>query len=88
MINLKYMELSQGEESMNLYYGELTNQYSVSKTLRNRLIPVGKTLDNIRLNHVLEKDQEKSDAYPMVKKMIDKYHLMIINEALDALSVG
>ena len=45
------------------------NGYSRSITLRNKLIPIGKTADNLK--QFLEKDQERADAYPEIKKLID-----------------
>lgn len=43
------------------------NGYSRSITLRNRLIPVGKTEENIK--QFLENDIERSMAYPEVKQL-------------------
>lgn len=66
-----------------MYYEQLTNQYSIQKTLCNRLIPVGKTLDNIRNKSVLEADFQRAEDYEIVKKLIDRYHVKVINEALE-----
>ncbi|MBR4999112.1 MAG: type V CRISPR-associated protein Cas12a/Cpf1, partial [Clostridia bacterium] len=58
--------------------------YSRSITLRNRLIPIGKTEENIV--HFLEKDQERSIAYPEIKKLIDNIHRNVIEETLSKFS--
>jgi CRISPR-associated protein Cpf1 len=68
---------------MGNYYDELTGQYPISKTLRNRLIPVGKTINFIRENHILDRDIQRKQDYILVKKMIDAYHLELINQSLE-----
>lgn len=64
------------------YYETLTNQYSINKTLCFRLEPIGNTFDNIQKNHILDKDEQRKKDYVLVKGLIDKYHIKIINEAL------
>lgn len=56
--------------------------YPVSKTLRFELKPIGKTLDWIRERNVVEKDERKSQDYPVVKQHIDEYHKVCISESL------
>lgn len=56
--------------------------YPVSKTLRFELRPIGKTLEWIEKNKVLEKDAQKSEDYPKVKALIDEYHKVCIHESL------
>ena len=56
--------------------------YPVSKTLRFELRPVGKTQEWIEKNRVLECDEQKAADYPMVKKLIDEYHKVCINDSL------
>ena len=56
--------------------------YPVSKTLRFELRPVGKTQEWIEKNRVLEGDEQKAADYPMVKKLIDEYHKVCINDSL------
>lgn len=65
-----------------MYYEQLTNQYPVQKTICNRLIPIGKTLENIKSKKVLEQDYQRAGDYEIVKDLIDQYHVKIINEAL------
>ena len=56
------------------------NGYSRSITLRNRLIPIGKTEENVR--EFLEKDKERAMVYPEIKGLIDSIHRNIIEESL------
>ncbi len=58
------------------------NGYSRSITLRNRLIPIGKTEENIEKLKLLEKDKERSKAYVEVKQMIDDFHRSFIEDVL------
>ncbi len=58
------------------------NGYSVSKTLRFELKPMGKTLENISKGKFLESDKKKSDDYKDVKKIIDNYHRYFIDDIL------
>ena len=58
------------------------NGYSVSKTLRFELKPMGKTLENISKGKFLESDKKKSDDYKDVKKIIDNYHRYFIDDVL------
>lgn len=62
-----------------------TNQYSLSKTLRFSLKPVGKTEENFNNALLLEKDKERAQKYDKVKKYIDRYHKHFIDEILSGL---
>lgn len=59
-----------------------TNGYSRSITVRNRLIPIGKTEENIQKQHLLDNDITRSRAYVEVKKMIDDFHRSFIEDVL------
>ncbi|MBR3311683.1 MAG: type V CRISPR-associated protein Cas12a/Cpf1 [Solobacterium sp.] len=61
---------------------QFTNLYPLSKTLRFRLIPVGKTQENIIKNRVLEEDLEKAENYKKAKVLIDQYHRYFIDDVL------
>ena len=65
-----------------MYYENLTKLYPISKTIRNELIPVGKTLENIKKNNILEADTQRKDDYKHVKKLMDDYHKQLIDESL------
>lgn len=66
----------------HMYYDELTKQYPISKTLRNELVPVGKTLENIKFNQIIESDKKRKDDYKKVKVIFDEYHKLVINTSL------
>ena len=61
------------------------NQYSLSKTLRFRLIPYGNTLANFHARAVLEKDVKLAESYKRVKEYIDMYHKFFIDDALSSM---
>ena len=65
--------------TINKFCGQ-ENGYSRSITLRNKLIPIGKTADNLK--QFLEKDQERADAYPEIKNLIDEIHRGFIENTL------
>lgn len=76
---------------MSSIFDSFTNQYSLSKTLRFELRPVGKTLENMR-HHLRydEKlqtflaDQEIEDAYLALKPIFDSLHEEFITESLES----
>ena len=59
-----------------------TGLYSLSKTLRFELRPIGKTLSFIEKTGLLEQDKHRADSYVEVKSIIDKYHKYLIEKAL------
>ena len=61
---------------------QFTNQYSVSKTLRFELQPIGKTKENIEKNGILQRDEKRAEDYKIVKEFIDEYHKQFIKERL------
>jgi CRISPR-associated protein Cpf1 len=63
---------------------DFTNLYSLSKTLRFELIPVGKTLECIEKNGLLHQDEQRAESYKKVKKIIDEYHKAFIADAFKA----
>lgn len=58
------------------------NLYQVQKTLRFKLEPVGKTLENIKKKDLLQKDETLAESYKKMKKTIDAYHKEFIENAL------
>ena len=58
------------------------NGYSRSITLRNRLIPVGKTEENLKNVKMLDGDFERAKAYQEVKNLIDDFHRSFIEDVL------
>ncbi|MEW6527947.1 MAG: type V CRISPR-associated protein Cas12a/Cpf1 [Spirochaetota bacterium] len=67
---------------MAINYNDFTNLFSLQKTLRFELKPVGKTLENIKIAEILEHDEDLADKYEIVKKIIDRFHRKHIDEAL------
>jgi CRISPR-associated protein Cpf1 len=57
-------------------------KYSLSKTLRFELKPVGKTLENIQNKGLIAKDEERSKSYARMKKTIDAFHKYFIELAM------
>ena len=58
------------------------NGYSRSITLRNKLIPIGKTQENLEKANMLEEDFSRAKAYVEVKKIIDDFHRSFIEDVL------
>lgn len=61
---------------------DFTNLYSLSKTLRFELKPVGKTLENIEKKGLLSQDEQRSENYQSMKKVIDGFHKYFIELAM------
>jgi len=63
-------------------FKSFTNLYSLSKTLRFELRPVGATLQNIENSGLLTQDEHRAESYKKVKQIIDSYHTAFIDNAL------
>ena len=59
-----------------------TNLYSLSKTLRFELKPIGKTLQHIKSKEILTKDAERAISYKNMKETIDEFHKYFIELAM------
>ena len=68
-------------------FDQFTNQYSLSKTLRFELKPVGKTRDLLEENQVLIKDERIEKAYQTLKPEFDKLHEEFITSKLESSDV-
>ncbi len=75
---------------MKNFFSDLTNLYSLSKTLRFELRPVGKTRESMNKNLQFDsqmqtflKDQEIEDAYQVLKPVFDKMHEDFIAKSLE-----
>lgn len=75
-------------------FAEFTNQYSLSKTLRFELVPVGKTRENMNTNlryqagtendfSTFLKDQAIEDSYQVLKPIFDLLHEEFITNSLE-----
>ncbi len=64
------------------------NLYSLSKTLRFELKPVGETAERIEdfksesLKEIVRQDKKRAEDYKEIKKLIDDYHRYFISEVL------
>lgn len=65
-------------------FENFTNLYSISKTLRFELRPIGKTQDFIEKHGLLKEDAHRADSYKKVKKLIDEYHKDFIEKSLSS----
>ena len=76
------------------FFDFCTNKYSLSKTLRFELIPVGKTKELIRevkekkdknspLAPLILEDEQKAEAYKQIKPLIDNLHKKFLKFALN-----
>lgn len=63
-------------------FEELSELYSLSKTLRFELKPVGKTLDNIERHGIIAEDTRRAEEYQKLKSIIDRYHKAFIRQSL------
>ena len=61
---------------------QFVNCYDLSKTLRFRLIPEGKTLENFEKDKQLEKDVLLSENYKKIKILLDEYYKDYIEKSL------
>ncbi len=64
---------------------DFTNLYSLQKTLRFELKPIGKTLEHIEKKGLLKADEIRANDYKSVKKIIDRTHKAFIDEALESI---
>jgi len=63
-------------------WDKFTNLYSLQKTLRFELKPVGKTLENIEKKGLITQDEKRAESYKMMKKTIDRFHKHFIEIAM------
>lgn len=61
-------------------------QYPVSKTLRFELKPIGKTLEHITKEGLLQHDEKRAEDYKVAKTIIDNYHRHFIETVLSKAS--
>lgn len=57
-------------------------------TIRNELVPVGETLENLINNNVLATDEKRAENYQKAKVIIDNYHREFIDKALSYSSIS
>lgn len=62
---------------------DFTNLYPLSKTLRFRLEPQGKTSEYINRNQLLENDERLAKEYTKAKEVVKGFHRSFINSTLN-----
>lgn len=72
-------------------FDDFTGKYSLSKTLRFELRPVGNTLEKMREHFEYKEDiqtflydQKIEDAYQTFKPFVDKFHEEFITDSLQS----
>lgn len=68
-------------------FEELTGLYSLSKTLKFELNPIGRTLDFIESKGLIMQDEQRAEEYKKVKEIIDRYHKNFISWCLSKLKL-
>lgn len=68
-------------------FDSFTNLYSLSKTLRFELKPIGKTRDLLEENKVFEKDEKIAESYKEAKKYFNTLHREFIDKALNEINL-
>lgn len=71
-----------GGLKMTKFNEQFIGQYSLSKTLRFELKPIGKTAEMIKANDFLEHDTQRADNYILAKQLLDDYYRYYIEETL------
>ncbi len=69
------------------HLNELTGLYSLSKTLRFELKPIGKTLEHIQQKGLIAQDEQRAEEYKQMKDIIDEYHKKVISQCLGSLQL-
>lgn len=64
-------------------FKHFTGLYSVSKTLRFELKPLGKTLKYIEKKGLIAQDEKRAEEYKLIKGIIDRYHKAFIHMCLE-----
>lgn len=64
-------------------FDSLTGFYPLAKTLPVKLTPMGSTLQNIRVNGIIENDEELLENFTRLKQLADEYHKEFIATVLE-----
>ncbi|MCQ2596556.1 MAG: type V CRISPR-associated protein Cas12a/Cpf1 [Treponema sp.] len=63
------------------------NGFSVSKTIVNKLIPVGKTRESMNKYDIINSDIKRENDSLIIKKLIDKAHKNFISTVLESVNI-
>lgn len=75
-------------ENSKSIWNSFTNEYSLSKTLRFELKPVGRTLELIKENKLIEEDKEREKEFNRVKEIMDEYYKYFIDICLSDIEIS
>ena len=67
---------------MSKFGNDFVGQYSLSKTLRFELKPIGKTKEWLEKNDVFASDEERANNYTVIKELLDQYYRFYIEQSL------
>src|SRR3989344_3257974 len=69
-------------EQKKSIWDECTNLYSLQKTLRFELVPVGRTREHINQKRLIEEDEELAKKFNDAKRIMDDYYKFFIEDRL------
>lgn len=69
-------------------FDQFTNRYSLSKTLRFELKPVGNTDGMMKEHGIVKMDEDRKKRYEKTKPFFDKLHQEFINESLNGVMLS
>jgi len=85
--SLTFYNVSNFEKSKESIWDEFTNLYSLQKTLRFELKPLGKTKEFIEKKGLVEEDEEREKEFNQVKKIMDDYYREFIEICLSEIKI-
>lgn len=68
------------------FYSNFTNMYSVSKTIRMSLDPIGKTAE--KMADMIKEDEQRATLYERIKPILDNVHKGYIENSLDNVTLN
>ena len=75
------------EEINNSIWNEMTNKYSLSKTLRFELKPIGKTEEFIEKNGLIKEDEQRNRDFLYGKELLNEYYSYLIEKRLGEIKI-
>jgi len=71
----------------NSIWNEMTNKYSLSKTLRFELKPIGKTEEFIEKNGLIIEDEQRNRDFLYGKELLNEYYSYLIEKRLGEIKI-
>lgn len=69
-------------------WDKFTNLYSLQKTLRFELKPIGETLYHINEKDLIEEDERRAESFKQMKNTIDSFHKDFIQKAMSQVKLS